>query len=175
MREKGEKMRFEVEISSHVEHQFHFTETFVFRTLKEAKERTKNLRKHESVISVKEYHLVHQHGATLPMCDGVHLFTKKEFYKENIKTPKENMKTVKRKEYEHLLKDEVAYDNYCFSYYLLEFDPDFEYYKRIRVQYDLKKHDRKKTLQQFYEHSKSRIIFDLTLYQYRVLEKWEWS
>lgn len=48
-------------------------------------------------------------------------------------------------------------------------------YKKETAEYDLGKHDRKGTLQAFYEHSRKNYMYDLRLYQYRFLEESEWK
>lgn len=63
-------MKYIVEIRRYRKNVYAFTTLYAFDTLQKMKERTGNLNSDETVINVKEYHLVHEHGRKLHSCDG---------------------------------------------------------------------------------------------------------
>jgi hypothetical protein len=159
-------MKFRIEIQ---EGNYGVRKNISFQTLEELQERIKNKKTTETILSIREYHLVYAHPIHLPPCDYIHEWTKHEVYKENIKIPKDQIQTVKQSSYQHNLRKEKEYNNYCLKYDYLALHPEWGYFYKASAVYDLRNHDLKGTMKALYRLSRSNQIFNLCFYQYRYL------
>ena len=141
---------------------------YVFDTLKEVKEKIKNVQEQKSTLSVKiiEYRLVYDHKNPLPKADEYN-----EFFEENVYNKKhvnENPVIAKVKDY----KDNIQDYSEIFKIKYVTFDErsEFEkteyalkYFKEVNCVYNA--NSLKQAKEMLRSHTKSKNFFDIRMYQ----------